>query len=86
VNVVPITVEDTWYSLQNLTPGASYQVQLFTEYDGKESIAYTSRNFTTSKQNRYACSLLSNTTNSYFDVSLSAHSEAKESISPGLSK
>jgi cadherin 5 type 2 (VE-cadherin) len=49
VNVVPITVEDTFYSLQNLTPGASYQVQLFTEYDGKESIAYTSRNFTTSK-------------------------------------
>ena len=52
VNVVPITVDDTHYSLQNLTPGASYQVQLFTEYDGKESIAYTSRNFTTSKQNR----------------------------------
>lgn len=47
MNVVPITVEDTYYSLQNLTPGASYQVQLFTEYDGKESIAYTSRNFTT---------------------------------------
>jgi cadherin 5 type 2 (VE-cadherin) len=48
-NVFPVTVEDTHYSLQNLTPGASYQVQLFTEYDGKESVAYTSRNFTTSK-------------------------------------
>ncbi|XP_069691312.1 tyrosine-protein phosphatase 10D isoform X2 [Periplaneta americana] len=47
VNINPVTVEDTHYTLQNLTPGASYQVQLFTEYDGKESVAYTSRNFTT---------------------------------------
>jgi hypothetical protein len=37
------------YILQNLTSGASYQVQLFSEYEGKESIAYTSHNFTTSE-------------------------------------
>ncbi|XP_063234595.1 tyrosine-protein phosphatase 10D isoform X2 [Bacillus rossius redtenbacheri] len=35
------------YVLQNLTPGAPYQVQLFTVYDSKESVAYISRNFTT---------------------------------------
>ncbi|XP_059474266.1 tyrosine-protein phosphatase 10D [Neocloeon triangulifer] len=35
------------FNLQNLTSGASYQVQLFSVYDGKESIAYTSHNFTT---------------------------------------
>nr|CAD7463822.1 unnamed protein product [Timema tahoe] len=38
---------DFHHSLQNLTPGSSYQVQLFTVYDNKESVAYTSRNFTT---------------------------------------
>jgi hypothetical protein len=37
------------YILQDLTPGASYQVQLFTVFENKESLAYTSRNFTTSK-------------------------------------
>ena len=37
------------YTIKDLTPGASYQVQLFTVYEGKESGAYTSRNFTTSK-------------------------------------
>lgn len=44
-----VTVEESGfhYALQNLTPGASYQVQLFTVYDDKESVAYTSRNFTT---------------------------------------
>ncbi|CAB3367061.1 Hypothetical predicted protein [Cloeon dipterum] len=35
------------FVLQNLTSGASYQVQLFSVYEGKESIAYTSHNFTT---------------------------------------
>lgn len=35
------------YTLRDLTPGGSYQVQLFTVYDNKESSAYTSRNFTT---------------------------------------
>ncbi|XP_049810526.1 tyrosine-protein phosphatase 10D isoform X2 [Schistocerca nitens] len=35
------------YRLQNLTPGGSYQVQLLTVYEGKESLVYISRNFTT---------------------------------------
>lgn len=35
------------YVLKDLTPGGSYQVQLFTVYDDKESVAYISRNFTT---------------------------------------
>ncbi|XP_046394393.1 tyrosine-protein phosphatase 10D isoform X1 [Ischnura elegans] len=35
------------YTLNNLTPGATYQIQLFTVYESKESVAYTSRNFTT---------------------------------------
>lgn len=37
------------YIFRELTPGASYQVQLFTVLKDKESVAYTSRNFTTSK-------------------------------------
>uniref|UniRef100_A0A0K8WJ50 Tyrosine-protein phosphatase 10D n=1 Tax=Bactrocera latifrons TaxID=174628 RepID=A0A0K8WJ50_BACLA len=37
------------HSVKELTPGATYQVQAFTVYDNKESVAYTSRNFTTSK-------------------------------------
>ncbi|XP_017052134.1 tyrosine-protein phosphatase 10D isoform X2 [Drosophila ficusphila] len=35
------------HSVKELTPGATYQVQAYTIYDGKESVAYTSRNFTT---------------------------------------
>ncbi|XP_050528950.1 tyrosine-protein phosphatase 10D-like isoform X1 [Daktulosphaira vitifoliae] len=35
------------YVLKDLTPGATYQVQLFAVYDRKESVAYISRNFTT---------------------------------------
>uniref|UniRef100_A0A0K8UW28 protein-tyrosine-phosphatase n=1 Tax=Bactrocera latifrons TaxID=174628 RepID=A0A0K8UW28_BACLA len=35
------------HSVKELTPGATYQVQAFTVYDNKESVAYTSRNFTT---------------------------------------
>ncbi|KAK7873176.1 hypothetical protein R5R35_006394 [Gryllus longicercus] len=44
-----VTLHETGlqYTLQNLTPGASYQLQLLTVYDDKESLAYTSRNFTT---------------------------------------
>ncbi|XP_017149577.1 tyrosine-protein phosphatase 10D isoform X2 [Drosophila miranda] len=34
-------------SVKELTPGGSYQVQAYTIYQGKESVAYTSRNFTT---------------------------------------
>lgn len=37
------------YILKDLTPGATYQLQLFTVYDHKESVAYISKNFTTSK-------------------------------------
>ncbi|RZF47160.1 hypothetical protein LSTR_LSTR014993 [Laodelphax striatellus] len=35
------------YTLRDLTPGGTYQVQLFTVYDNKESAVYVSRNFTT---------------------------------------
>ncbi|XP_058789130.1 tyrosine-protein phosphatase 10D isoform X3 [Phymastichus coffea] len=35
------------YTLRDLTPGATYSLQLFTVLDTKESAAYTSRNFTT---------------------------------------
>ncbi|XP_034475504.1 tyrosine-protein phosphatase 10D isoform X1 [Drosophila innubila] len=34
-------------SVKELTPGGTYQVQAYTLYQGKESVAYTSRNFTT---------------------------------------
>ncbi|XP_002010656.3 tyrosine-protein phosphatase 10D [Drosophila mojavensis] len=34
-------------SAKELTPGGTYQVQAYTVYQGKESVAYTSRNFTT---------------------------------------
>ncbi|XP_049533500.1 tyrosine-protein phosphatase 10D isoform X1 [Anopheles darlingi] len=37
------------YMVRDLTPGATYQVQAYTLYDGKESVAYTSRNFTTKR-------------------------------------
>lgn len=37
------------YQLKDLTPGATYQIQAYTIFDGKESVAYTSRNFTTSE-------------------------------------
>ncbi|XP_063992536.1 tyrosine-protein phosphatase 10D isoform X4 [Diachasmimorpha longicaudata] len=35
------------YTLRDLTPGATYSLQLFTVLETKESVAYTSRNFTT---------------------------------------
>lgn len=35
------------YTLRDLMPGATYSLQLFTVLDTKESVAYTSRNFTT---------------------------------------
>lgn len=46
-----VTIDDSsfQYQLKDLTPGATYQIQAYTIYDGKESVAYTSRNFTTSK-------------------------------------
>jgi hypothetical protein len=41
------------YQLKDLTPGATYQIQAYTIFDGKESVAYTSRNFTTSELDFY---------------------------------
>ncbi|XP_046489703.1 tyrosine-protein phosphatase 10D isoform X2 [Neodiprion pinetum] len=35
------------YTFQDLIPGATYSLQLFTVLDANESVAYTSRNFTT---------------------------------------
>jgi cadherin 5 type 2 (VE-cadherin) len=35
------------FQLRDLTPGATYEVQLFTVYENKESAAYISTNFTT---------------------------------------
>ncbi|KAL1506354.1 hypothetical protein ABEB36_005735 [Hypothenemus hampei] len=40
-------IDTTQYSLKDLVPGATYQVQAFTVFENKESAAYTSRNFTT---------------------------------------
>lgn len=42
-------VDGTQYRVNDLVPGATYQVQAFTVFENKESAAYTSRNFTTSK-------------------------------------
>ncbi|XP_058454962.1 tyrosine-protein phosphatase 10D isoform X2 [Malaya genurostris] len=46
-----VAVEDNQFQhvLRDLTPGATYQVQAYTVFDGKESVAYTSRNFTTKR-------------------------------------
>ncbi|KAI4503635.1 hypothetical protein M0802_001038 [Mischocyttarus mexicanus] len=44
-NVIP--ADAVPYTLRDLTPGATYSLQLFTVLDTKESVAYTSRNFTT---------------------------------------
>lgn len=46
-----IPVDSVPYTLRDLTPGATYSLQLFTVLDAKESVAYTSRNFTTSIYN-----------------------------------
>ena len=35
------------FQLRDLTPGATYEIQLFTVYENKESTAYISTNFTT---------------------------------------
>ncbi|CAH0385398.1 unnamed protein product [Bemisia tabaci] len=44
---IPLGENASPYMLRELTPGGSYQVQLFSVYDNKESVAYISRNFTT---------------------------------------
>lgn len=41
--------EKTSLTLPDLKPGASYEIQLFTIFENKESTAYMSGNFTTSK-------------------------------------
>lgn len=46
---IPIEGNESQYQLRDLMPGASYQVQAYTVFDNRESLAYTSRNFTTSK-------------------------------------
>ncbi|CAG9762794.1 unnamed protein product [Ceutorhynchus assimilis] len=40
-------IDNVQYTLKDLVPGATYQVQAFTVFENKESAAYTSRNFTT---------------------------------------
>lgn len=49
VEWISIAEDATSYTFRELTPGATYQVQLFSVFENKESVAYTSRNFTTSK-------------------------------------
>lgn len=46
---ISITDDSFQHQLKDLTPGVTYQIQAYTLFDGKESVAYTSRNFTTSK-------------------------------------
>lgn len=46
---IPIEGNELSYQVRDLMPGASYQVQAYTVFDNRESLAYTSRNFTTSK-------------------------------------
>lgn len=48
-NVIPVDAVPPQYTLRDLTPGATYSLQLFTVLDQKESVAYTNRNFTTSQ-------------------------------------
>lgn len=52
-NLTVLLPEGTFdYKVSNLTAGASFQVQAYTIFKEKESLAYTSRNFTTSKFSR----------------------------------
>lgn len=46
---IPIEEGTFQYQMKDLTPGASYQIHASTIFEEKESVAYTSRNFTTSK-------------------------------------
>ncbi|XP_055303935.1 tyrosine-protein phosphatase 10D-like isoform X5 [Sitodiplosis mosellana] len=50
---IPIEANELQYNVRDLSPGASYQVQAFTVFDSRESLAYTSRNFTTMKRIRH---------------------------------
>ncbi|XP_071056638.1 tyrosine-protein phosphatase 10D isoform X2 [Onthophagus taurus] len=40
-------IESSPYVVEDLTPGATYQIYAFTVFENKESAAYTTRNFTT---------------------------------------
>jgi len=42
-----IVIRETKSTLRDLTPGATYEIQLYTVYENKESQAYISTNFTT---------------------------------------
>merc|ERR1719336_1403281 len=42
-----LVIRETVSTLRDLTPGATYEIQLFTVYQNKESQAYISTNFTT---------------------------------------
>lgn len=44
-----ITENQLPFPMRELTPGASYELQLFTVYENKESDAYVATNFTTRK-------------------------------------
>ncbi|KAG4079096.1 hypothetical protein HA402_001067 [Bradysia odoriphaga] len=44
---VPVEDNTFQYQARDLMPGATYQVQAYTVFDNRESLAYTSRNFTT---------------------------------------
>ncbi|KAG5683461.1 hypothetical protein PVAND_012739 [Polypedilum vanderplanki] len=44
---ISVTDDSFKHVLKDLTPGVTYQIQAYTLFDGKESVAYTSRNFTT---------------------------------------
>lgn len=45
---LPVEDDTLQYVVKDLQPGATYQVQAYTVFEGKESVAYTSTNFTTS--------------------------------------
>ncbi|XP_077287900.1 protein tyrosine phosphatase 10D isoform X2 [Arctopsyche grandis] len=44
---LPVEDDTLQYVVKDLQPGATYQVQAYTVFEGKESVAYTSTNFTT---------------------------------------
>jgi cadherin 5 type 2 (VE-cadherin) len=46
---ISVTDDSFQHQLRDLTPGVTYQIQAYTIFDNKESVAYTSRNFTTSE-------------------------------------
>lgn len=45
---LPVEDDTSKYVIRDLHPGATYQLQAYTVFEGKESVAYTSTNFTTS--------------------------------------